>query len=98
MYSLIAREPEISALLVQFMNLQREYHKSIWNILNELVPEVESVLVESSGRPVYGKRLEEHLHSLKRQIATPIELCICGLIMIGLKEEGLFRIAGSTCL
>lgn len=48
-------------------------------------------------KPVFGKPLEEHLHVTGRKIAYPIELCVCGLLELGIAEEGLFRVApGNT--
>lgn len=96
MYALLARESEISRLIVNFLNHQKEYHKSIYDILDELVPGVDAAIMASAHKPVYGVDLAEHLSTTKRKIAYPIELCVCGLIETGLDEEGLFRIAGST--
>lgn len=47
-------------------------------------------------KPVFGLSLEEHLKLTGRKIAYPLELCVCVLLEVGLEEEGLFRIAGST--
>lgn len=96
MYALLARESEISRLVVDLLNYQKEYHKSIHDILDQLVPGVETAISQSVHKPVYGEDLEDHLKTTKRKIAYPIELCICGLLETGLDEEGLFRIAGSA--
>lgn len=47
-------------------------------------------------KPVYNYPLEEHLRVTNRRIALPIQLCVCALLRIGLKEEGLFRVTGSS--
>ncbi|ODN04621.1 Rho GTPase-activating protein 44 [Orchesella cincta] len=96
MYALLARESEISRLIVNLLNYQKEYHKSIHDILDELVPGVDAAISSSVHKPVYGEDLGDHLTTTKRKIAYPIELCICGMLETGLDEEGLFRIAGST--
>lgn len=96
MYALLARESEIAKLVVNLLNYQKEYHKSIFDILNELIPNVDTAISQSIHKPVYGVDLSDHLNTTKRKIAYPIELCICGLLETGLEEEGLFRIAGST--
>jgi len=58
---------------------------------------VEGALAANPHRPVFGVSLNSHLQSARREIAYPIELCICALIASkGLEEEGLFRVAGST--
>ena len=41
---------------------------------------------------MYGVELDEHLRVTNRQIAFPIELCVCILWEIGMNEEGLFRV------
>lgn len=45
-------------------------------------------------RPVYGELLEEHLRVNNRKIAYPLEVCVCTLLVLGMDEEGLFRVAG----
>lgn len=47
-------------------------------------------------KAVYGCPLEEHLRLSKRQIALPLELCVCALWELGMREEGLFRVAGGA--
>lgn len=96
MYTLIARESEISRLIVDFLNYQKDYHSSVTAILSELISNVESVVATSVHKPVYGLGLEEHLSSSGRRVAYPLELCVVALLETGLEEEGLFRIAGST--
>lgn len=49
---------------------------------------------ESPSKPVYGYPLEEHLRVTRRKVASPIELCVCALLELGMEEEGLFRVAG----
>lgn len=46
--------------------------------------------------PVYGGSLEDHLKRMNRDISVVLEECICTLLMYGMNEEGLFRIAGSA--
>ncbi|OXA56198.1 Rho GTPase-activating protein 44 [Folsomia candida] len=96
MYALIARESEISRLIVDFLTSQKDYHASVFAILSELISNVETCVASSTHKPVYGGDLEEHLRSSGRTIAYPLELCVCGLLETALEEEGLFRIAGST--
>jgi hypothetical protein len=95
MYQLINRESDIALSIVQFLKYQQEYHQNIASILTELLPEVDTLLANSNNKPVYGTDLAEHLNASERTIAYPLELCVCGLLETALKEEGLFRIAGS---
>lgn len=90
-FALVAREPEISKWVVDFLNYQKEYHASVYAKVSELVSGVENRLAASAVKPVYGMELEEHLKSSHRTIAYPIELCVCGLLETALEEEGLFR-------
>lgn len=54
---------------------------------------------DSPVKAVYGCSLEEHLRLSRRQIALPLELCVCALWELGMTEEGLFRVAGGKiCL
>jgi hypothetical protein len=91
MYALIARESEISKLVVDFLNIQKDYHSSVHSILCELISNVETCVATSYHKPVYGQDLEEHLKSSGKTIAYPIELCVCGLLETAMEEEGLFR-------
>ena len=50
----------------------------------------------ASVTPVYGNSLEDHLKRINRDISAVLEECICTLLMNGVNEEGLFRIAGSA--
>lgn len=53
------------------------------------------MFVENSNmKPVFGWPLEDHLRITSRKIAYPLEICVCVLLELGMKEEGLFRMAG----
>lgn len=91
MYSLIAREAEIAKIVVDFLTFQKHYHFEVYSILNELISNVDVSLTSSVHKPAYGQSLEDHLSSSQRSIAYPMELCVCGLLELGLEEEGLFR-------
>lgn len=47
-------------------------------------------------KAVFGCPLDEHLRLNRRQIALPLELCVCALWELGMTEEGLFRVAGGS--
>jgi hypothetical protein len=49
---------------------------------------------DSVSKPVYGYPLVEHLRVTQRKIALPIEFCVCALLLLGMEEEGLFRVTG----
>ncbi|KAJ0177108.1 hypothetical protein K1T71_007117 [Dendrolimus kikuchii] len=96
MFALVAKEAQLAHTLLQYVKLQRAYHESALHSLQDTVPELERFINDSSVKPVFGYPLEEHLRVSGRSIAFPIELCVCTLHELALKEEGLFRIAGGT--
>jgi len=98
MYQLLSKEADLAARIVDYVHLQRGYHEKAIQVLNSFIPDLELVVQESPIRPVFGASLEEHLKVTSRQIAWPIEMCVCALIEQGMDEEGLFRVAGSKYL
>ncbi|XP_021935652.1 rho GTPase-activating protein 44-like isoform X2 [Zootermopsis nevadensis] len=96
MFQLISKEADLAQTVVQYIKLQRAYHESALRILEETIPELEKTINESPSKPVYGYPLEEHLRVTRRKVASPIELCVCALLELGMEEEGLFRVAGGA--
>uniref|UniRef100_A0A1B6CIK0 Rho-GAP domain-containing protein n=1 Tax=Clastoptera arizonana TaxID=38151 RepID=A0A1B6CIK0_9HEMI len=96
MFQLISKEADLAATILEYAKLQRSYHQAALSTLDEMIPELENSIVESSMKPVFGIPLEEHLRVTDRKVAFPIELCVCALCELGMDEEGLFRIAGGA--
>lgn len=96
LFNLIAREPEMSKLFVQWYHLQADYHRRELSILESALPALDEQIDRYLFKPVFGHPLEEHLRMTDRQIALVIEDCVCWLLEIGMDEEGLFRIGGSA--
>lgn len=96
MFQLISKEADIAATVLEYAKLQRAYHQTALATLDEMIPELESSIADSSMKPVFGVPLEEHLRVTERKIAYPIELCVCALNELGMDEEGLFRVAGGA--
>lgn len=96
MFSLLRRESDFAQYMLQLVKLQRAYHESALHALEQLIPELEKEIGDSPVKAVYGCPLEEHLRLSKRQIALPLELCVCALWELGMREEGLFRVAGGA--
>lgn len=94
MFNLLARENELSTYILQFLKLQRGYHESALKNLENMIPELERKIGDSSVKRVFGIPLEEHLRVTGKMIAYPLEICITYLSAYGLTEEGLFRIGG----
>ena len=61
-------------------------------------PKVDDILLTKKGFPIFGSSLSFHLASfpLASGIAFPIQLCVTRLVMLGLEEEGLFRLAAGS--
>ena len=61
-------------------------------------PKVDTILLTKRGFPIFGCSLSSHLASfpLPSGIAYPIQLCVTRLGMLGLEEEGLFRLAAGS--
>ncbi|KAF8769958.1 Rho GTPase-activating protein 44 like protein [Argiope bruennichi] len=95
MFNLISREPEMSQLFVKLCQLQLEYHRKAFHLLESALPELEAQIRCCAYQPVFGIPLEEHLKVTKREIAIVIETCVCWLLESAMEEEGLFRIGGS---
>ncbi|GFY40809.1 rho GTPase-activating protein 44 [Trichonephila inaurata madagascariensis] len=95
MFNLISREPEMSQMFVKLCQLQLEYHRKAFYMLESALPELEAQIRCCAYQPVFGIPLEEHLKVTKREIAIVIETCICWLLESAMEEEGLFRIGGS---
>ncbi|XP_054281560.1 rho GTPase-activating protein 44-like isoform X1 [Macrosteles quadrilineatus] len=96
MFQLMARETELATTVLEYARLQRSYHQTAMATLDEMIPELESNILDWSVKPVFGVSLEEHLRVTGRKIAYPIELCVCALSVLAMDEEGLFRVAGGA--
>lgn len=96
LFNMVAKEPSLSKLFVNWYHLQVEYHRKELEILESVLPILDSQIEKYPFKPVFGQPLEEHLRTLDRKIASVIEACVCWLLEIGMDEEGLFRIAGSS--
>ncbi|XP_074029769.1 rho GTPase-activating protein 44 isoform X2 [Leptinotarsa decemlineata] len=96
MFHILAKENEISEYILQLLKVQRSYHESAFKSLQDLIPHLEKKIGDSCVRRVFGTSLKEHLRITGKRIAYPLEICITALTEYGMKEEGLFRIAGST--
>lgn len=96
MFAVMSRESDLAHLFFYQLRLQLEYHRGCLKLLEERLPQLEHSINSASTKPVYGLSLEEHLRVSDRQVALPIQLCVCRLIQLGTDVEGLFRMAGSA--
>nr|CAI5834456.1 unnamed protein product [Callosobruchus analis] len=96
MFSVLAKENELSEYILQLLKLQRSYHESALKNLEMLIPFLEHKIGNSAVRKVFGTSLKEHLRITGKRLAYPLEICITALSEYGLSEEGLFRVAAST--
>nr|XP_053630515.1 bargin-like [Cherax quadricarinatus] len=95
-FSLMAREREISQYMCGYLELQREFMQKTLTKLDRVLPDMRQQLEASSSSPAFGVPLRDHLKIVQQEIAVPLQVCVRRLVEIGLFEEGLFRVAGST--
>lgn len=95
-FSLLAREREISQHICGYLELQREYMRKTLSKLDRVLPDMKQQLEASSNSPVYGVPLHDHLRIAQEEIAVPLQVCVRRLLEVGLYEEGIFRVAGSA--
>lgn len=96
MFALVAQESDLAQQLFQLVKTQAEYHRKALNVLDNYSRIMEEEMRNHPGRPMFGVPLEEHLKVTDRQIASPIETCVCFLLCCGIEEEGLLRVAGTV--
>jgi len=98
MMSFLAKDAELAGLIAKFLNFKLELHSSIAEQVLVTQPKVETILRSKRGFPIFGSSLSSHLASfpLPSGIAYPIQLCVTRLVMLGLEEEGLFRLAAGS--
>ncbi|XP_056381268.1 SH3 domain-binding protein 1 isoform X2 [Hyla sarda] len=103
LYQFSSKEPEYENYFIRFLELQAEYHKKSLAHLTEALGELRDTLKESAQMPVkqpsadvYGLPLTTHLSRFKCEIAVPISACVKLLLMHGMHEEGLFRLAAGA--
>ena len=98
MMSFLAKDAELAGLIAKFLNFKLELHSSIAEQVRLTHPKVETILRSKRGFPIFGSSLSSHLASfpLPSGIAYPIQLCVTRLGMLGLEEEGLFRLAAGS--
>ena len=71
------------------MNVKREYFLNAYTTIESEISVLKQILNETHLRPVFGEKLEDHLHATGRKIAYPILLTLSYLRQGGLNEEGL---------
>ncbi|XP_076028758.1 SH3 domain-binding protein 1-like isoform X2 [Oratosquilla oratoria] len=95
-FTLMAQEKDLSSLVYNYLELQRTMHHNALATLDRALPNMRKELESNACCPVYGVPLDKHLKIVGKEIAVPVEICVKRLIQVGLVEEGLFRVAGST--
>ncbi|XP_022102382.1 rho GTPase-activating protein 17-like isoform X2 [Acanthaster planci] len=96
MMSLVAKDSMMARCLVDMVESQAQYYRTVLLRLEKLIPELNASLQEAPSQGVFGHALEDHLRLQGRDIASPLEMCICWIMELGMDEEGIFRIAGSA--
>ena len=105
LYKRIAEECELTKCYLNYLKMQKKYHKSALKKLDTLIPGVEDSINNYHKKPVFGHPLEEYVQRSLRatnngqpqQLVSPvIKKLIDGMCrQNAFCEEGIFRIAGS---
>ncbi|UYV79975.1 ARHGAP17 [Cordylochernes scorpioides] len=95
MFNLLSKEPDICSLFLSWYRLQADYHRTVADLLEDMMPSLVDLIDDSSQKAMFGVSLSDHLAATGRQVALVIEACVSYLLELGVEEEGLFRIAGS---
>lgn len=98
MMTFLAKDAELAGLIAKFLNFKLDYHSCIAEQVRLTQPKVDDILMTKKGFPIFGSSLSFHLSSfpLPSGIAYPIQLCLTRLVMLGLEEEGIFRLAAGA--
>ncbi|PIO30649.1 hypothetical protein AB205_0204910 [Aquarana catesbeiana] len=103
--SLKEEEEELRRRVEQskLLELQAEYHRKSLAQLTDVLGELRDTMKESapahqSPAEVYGVPLATHLERFGCEIAAPISACVRMLLIHGMQEEGLFRLAAGASI
>ncbi|CAK8696079.1 unnamed protein product [Clavelina lepadiformis] len=96
MFEYLSKEAGHGQRMSDFHAKELDYHKKCVSLLEKLEPELKAVQDNAIMKSSFGRSLSEHLKCADREIAGPLEACVLCLLELGLKEEGLFRIAGGA--
>ncbi|XP_058872105.1 SH3 domain-binding protein 1 isoform X1 [Acipenser ruthenus] len=102
LYHFATKEDDYANYFIRLLELQAQYHKKSFEILDPMITELKensnitTSQVSSPSLGVYGVSLATHLRTSSREIALPIEECVKMLLVKGMREEGLFRLAAAA--
>ncbi|XP_063852297.1 rho GTPase-activating protein 44-like [Scylla paramamosain] len=95
-FSLLARERELSQYVCSYISLQREHLQKALAKLDLVLPDIQTQMETSQLSPVFGVSLHQHLRIAHQDVAVVVRVCVRHLVEVGLYEEGLLRVAGSA--
>ncbi|GAU89018.1 hypothetical protein RvY_01617 [Ramazzottius varieornatus] len=93
--SMAPRQVDAAKVLIKHIELKKEYHQQALRIFDSIDPAVQ-LLKEKMIHPLFGTDLKAELDRRSAEIALVLDICCTYLYHCSLKEEGLFRIAGSS--
>ncbi|KAF1744217.1 LOW QUALITY PROTEIN: hypothetical protein MXB_3665 [Myxobolus squamalis] len=97
-YKFIAREKEFSTVLVSFIEKQHQYHQSAYEVLEQALPELNTLLDSTIYQPVFGLAIEQHEKVFGTIESFVITDCCNYIEKYGLESEGIFRLGASANL
>ncbi|XP_077307697.1 SH3 domain-binding protein 1 [Lithobates pipiens] len=103
LYHFGTKENEYKNYFIRLLELQAEYHRKSLAQLTDALGELRDTMKESapahqSPAEVYGVPLATHLDRFGCEIAAPISACVRMLLIHGMQEEGLFRLAAGASI
>uniref|UniRef100_A0A7M4G3M3 SH3 domain binding protein 1 n=1 Tax=Crocodylus porosus TaxID=8502 RepID=A0A7M4G3M3_CROPO len=105
LYHFSTKEDNYANYFIKLLEIQAQYHQTSLASLDAALAELRETHGQIGKIPLntpvskyYGEPLEEHLRSLGREIALPIEACVMMLLASGMREEGLFRLAAGASM
>jgi predicted transcriptional regulator len=110
LYKRVADECELTNYYLEFLKIQKQYHKQAYKKLDMLIPAVKDSLASYTKKPVFGCSLTEYIYmnnqimgglsnqqlQQQMQISPVIRKLVEGMCKQNVfNEEGIFRVAGS---
>ncbi|CAF0707004.1 unnamed protein product [Brachionus calyciflorus] len=98
LFKRVAEECNLSNYYLEYLKIQRRYHKQALKRLDSLIPGVKDSLNTYNKKPVFGCSLTEYVNMSNTQtcVSPVIKKLIEGMCKQKVfEEEGIFRVAGS---
>ncbi len=89
---MVAQERKYAVVVLDLLKVKQEFYFSAHEAIIKAIPKVDSILENTSMRPIFGEDILDHLKVTKRKVAFPIALAV-NFLLDSLSDEGIFRIS-----